>query len=128
MRRSVQAAGGGPGGGKGGRTRPSLRSRAGQHLTAHLAVKCLKANYCIRWRGLFKGLSRDGGRAEFSKRPPRFLFDDDLSNEPNFGRIHLAGQYSTDVPKRFFLIFFLVGRIWILEAKTLRIRTRNTAF
>ncbi len=23
------------------------------------------------------------------------VFNDDLPNEPNFGRIHLAGQYST---------------------------------
>jgi hypothetical protein len=27
------------------------------------------ANYCIRWHGIFKGLSQDGGRAEFSKKP-----------------------------------------------------------
>jgi hypothetical protein len=24
------------------------------------------ANYCTRWRGTFKGLSHDGGRADFS--------------------------------------------------------------
>ncbi len=34
--------------------------------TAHLAIKCLMANYCIRWRGIFKGFSHDGGWADFS--------------------------------------------------------------
>ncbi len=29
----------------------------------------------------------------FSKNLRAFLFNDDLSNEPNFGRIHLAGQH-----------------------------------
>jgi hypothetical protein len=52
------------------------------------------ANYCIRWRGIFKGLSDDGGRADFSKKNRRASsFNKDLSNEPNFGRIYLAGQY-----------------------------------
>jgi hypothetical protein len=37
------------------------------------------ANYCTRWRG--------------SKNLRVSLFNDDLSNEPNFSRIHLAGQY-----------------------------------
>jgi hypothetical protein len=61
-------------------------------LNVHLAIKCLTANYCIRWRKIlifkvlcltanycirwrrifiFKGLSRDGGWAEFSKKPRR---------------------------------------------------------
>jgi hypothetical protein len=34
--------------------------------TAHLAIKWLMANYCMRWRGVFIGLSQDGGRAGFS--------------------------------------------------------------
>jgi hypothetical protein len=50
------------------------------------------ANFCIRWLVIFKGLSHDGGQADFSKKPLR-LFNKNLSNEPNFGRIHLAGQY-----------------------------------
>jgi hypothetical protein len=37
---------------------------------AHLAIECLMANYCTRWRRIFKGLSHDGGRVEFSKKPP----------------------------------------------------------
>ncbi len=63
-------------------------------LTAHLAVKCLMAiTVHIRWRGNFKGISHDGGWADFSEKLPRLSFNKDLSNEPNFRRIHLAGQY-----------------------------------
>ncbi len=40
-----------------------------------------------------KGLSQDEGRADFSKKPRASLFNEDLSNEPNFGRIHLTGRY-----------------------------------
>jgi hypothetical protein len=43
--------------------------------------------------GIFKGLSQGGIREEFSKNLRASLFNEDLSNEPNFGRIHLAGQY-----------------------------------
>jgi hypothetical protein len=45
--------------------------RRSVRLTAYLAIKFLMGNYCIRWRGIFKGLSRSGGWAEFSKKPPR---------------------------------------------------------
>jgi hypothetical protein len=41
----------------------------------------------------FKGLSEDGGWADFLKNLCDTSFNKDLSNEPNFGRIHLAGQY-----------------------------------
>ncbi len=34
-----------------------------------------------------------GGRGIFLKTFRASLFNEDLSNEPNFGRIHLAGQY-----------------------------------
>ncbi len=34
-----------------------------------------------------------GGRQIFLKTFRASLFIEDLSNEPNFGRIHLAGQY-----------------------------------
>jgi hypothetical protein len=34
-----------------------------------------------------------GGGRIFLKTLRATLFNDDLSNEPNFGRIHLAGQY-----------------------------------
>jgi hypothetical protein len=42
----------------------------------------------------FKGLSQDGGWADFYKKSPRLpLFNKGFSNEPNFVRINLAGQY-----------------------------------
>ncbi len=41
----------------------------------------------------FEGLSEDGGRWIFLKTFRASHFNEDLSNEPNFGRIHLAGQY-----------------------------------
>jgi hypothetical protein len=40
-----------------------------------------------------KGLSEDGGGRIFLKSLRDTSFNKDLSNEPNFGRIHLAGQY-----------------------------------
>jgi hypothetical protein len=42
-------------------------SRSGVRLSAHLAIESLIANYCMSWRGIFKGLSQDGGWADFSK-------------------------------------------------------------
>jgi hypothetical protein len=51
------------------------------------------ANSCARWRCKFKGLSQDGGRADFSKNLRASLFNKDLSNKHNFGGIHLAGLY-----------------------------------
>ncbi len=59
------------------------------NLTAHLDIECLMDNYCMRWRGIFKGLSQDGGRADFSKKPSLTL-NKDPSNEPNYD---LTGQY-----------------------------------
>ncbi len=51
-------------------------------------------NWQLKYEALscFKGLSLDGGRADFSKKPAATLsFNKDLSNEPNFDQIHLAG-------------------------------------
>jgi hypothetical protein len=45
------------------------------------------------WRCNFKGLSQDEGKADFSKNLSASLFNEGLSKEPNFNRIHLAGQY-----------------------------------
>ena len=45
------------------------------------------------WRGIFKGLSWDGGRTDFSKIHRASLYNEDLLNEFNVGRIHLVGQY-----------------------------------
>jgi hypothetical protein len=48
----------------------------------------------MKWRGIFKELSQDGGRVDFYKKNLRdTFFNKDISNEPNFGLIHLAGQY-----------------------------------
>ncbi len=49
-----------------GKMQIQRRSQSGVRLTAHLAIECLIANYCMRWRGIFKGLSRDAGREDFS--------------------------------------------------------------
>jgi hypothetical protein len=45
-----------------------------------------------RWRCNFKGLSQNGERVDFSKNLRASLFNKGLSNVPNFGAIHLAGQ------------------------------------
>jgi hypothetical protein len=59
-----------------------------------LAIRFRIANSCTTWsEEIFKGLSQDGGRADFSKNLRASIFNKGLSNEPNFGRIHLAGQY-----------------------------------
>jgi hypothetical protein len=51
------------------------------------------ANSCTWWPCSFKRLSQQGGWEDFSQILGTSLFNDDLSNEPNFGQIHLAGQY-----------------------------------
>ncbi len=69
------------------------RSQSGVRLAAaHLHIECIMGNLCTRWRHCFKGLSLDGGQADFSKKPRDASFTKDLSNEPTFGRIHLARQ------------------------------------
>jgi hypothetical protein len=66
-------------------------SRSGVRFTTQLAIRYLISNYCIRWLN-FKGLSQDGGLADFYKSLCASIFNDDLSNEPDFAWIHLAGQ------------------------------------
>jgi hypothetical protein len=58
-----------------------------------LAIRFRIANSCTSCREIFTELSQDGERADFSKNLRASLFNKDLSNGPNFGRIHLAGQY-----------------------------------
>jgi hypothetical protein len=43
------------------------RSKSDVRLTAQLAIRCISANYCMRWYCKFKGLSQDGVQADFSK-------------------------------------------------------------
>jgi hypothetical protein len=50
----------------------------------------------MRWRCNFKELSPDGDGADFSKNERPSLFNECLSNEPRFSRIHLAGQHLKD--------------------------------
>jgi hypothetical protein len=69
------------------------RSQSRVRLTAHLAIECIMGNYCTGWRPCVKGLSLDGGGRIFLKNRCDISFNKDLSNEPNFNRIHLAGQY-----------------------------------
>ena len=66
------------------------RRRSDVRFTALLAVECLMANY---WRGYLKGSHRMGDGWIFLKNVRDNSFNKDLSNEPNFGLIHLAGQY-----------------------------------
>jgi hypothetical protein len=69
-------------------------------LCAPLAIRFRIANRCTRWRRNFKGLSQNGGQADCSKNLRASLSNDDLSNEPKFGRIHLAGQYlESNIPR-----------------------------
>jgi|688.fasta_scaffold453876_1 hypothetical protein len=62
-------------------------------ILALLTIKCLIANYCTRWYCNFKVLSQDEGRADFTKNLRASLFNEGLSNEPSFSRIHLDGQH-----------------------------------
>jgi hypothetical protein len=54
-----------------------------------LAICSRIANTCMRWSGIFKGLSQDGGQADFSKNLLASLFNKGLFNES-------AGSISLD--------------------------------
>jgi hypothetical protein len=64
-------------------------------FAAHIWIGCLIVNYKTKRRfDTLKGSQRMGDRRIFLKTFHSSLFNDDLTNEePNFGRIHLAGQY-----------------------------------
>jgi hypothetical protein len=72
---------------------PTENKRPLTELCALLTVRILIANSCTKWRCSFKGLSQDGERADFSKNLHASLFNEYLSIEPDFSRIHIAGQY-----------------------------------
>jgi hypothetical protein len=64
------------------------------YFMLELEIRFKIANSRSRWCRIFKGLSQDGwGWADFSKNLSVSLFNKGLSNESNFGQIHLAGQY-----------------------------------
>ncbi len=71
----------------------AVNKRQLKEMCALLAICFQIANSRTRWRCNFKGLSQHGGRADFSQNLRASIFNDDLSNEPNFCRIHLGGQY-----------------------------------
>ncbi len=55
---------------------------------------CTIVNWKTRKRSnTLKGSQRMGGGRIFLKTYCSSLINEDLSNDPNFGRIHLAGQY-----------------------------------
>ncbi len=58
-----------------------------------MAIRILIANSWTRWRGIFNGLSQDGGKMDLSKTLRNSFFNEYISNEPNFSQIHLPGQY-----------------------------------
>jgi hypothetical protein len=60
-----------------------------------LRIRILIANSWRRWCRIFKGLSRDGGRADFFKDLPASLFNDDLSNEPTVLAARSISLYNT---------------------------------
>jgi hypothetical protein len=63
------------------------------NLNPTLGINFLIAKSRMRWRCNFKGLSQDGGRADISETLCSSLFNDDLSKEPTFSQIHLAGFF-----------------------------------
>jgi hypothetical protein len=58
-----------------------------------MAIHLRISNSFTRWRGILKGLSQDGGQADYSKNLSASFFNKGLTNEPNLGRIHLVEQY-----------------------------------
>ena len=59
-------------------------------LTAPLAIECIMANYGALE---LKGSHSMGDGRIFLKTRRDVSFNKVISNEPNFGQIHLAGQY-----------------------------------
>ncbi len=60
------------------------KRRAAAGAVCALEIRLLIANYCTRCRCIFKVLSPDGGRTDFSKNRRTSLFNDNLSNKPYF--------------------------------------------
>jgi hypothetical protein len=62
-----------------------------------LGVRILRANSCPRWRGIFKGLSQEGGRNNFSENLHASPFTKDLSNKATFARsISLGSTFNME--------------------------------
>ncbi len=70
-----------------GKTRPLM------DLSGLLGIRILIANSCMRRPGMFKGLSQDGGRNDFSTNLRASPFNYTvISIDAIFSQIHLAGQ------------------------------------
>ncbi len=69
-----------------------------------LAICFLIANTCTKWRCHFEGQPQHGGWADFAKNFRPSLFNNDLSNEPNW-----AGSISLDciVEAQFTFILYI---------------------
>ncbi len=63
------------------------------NFMAELAIKILNSDSSTISRLIFKRLSLDEGRTDFSKNLRASLLNDDISIETAFSQIHLAGQY-----------------------------------
>ena len=67
-----------------------VRNEYSPQLSKLLYKRKLKNKEALKY---FKGLSEDGGGWIFLKTFRASLFNEDLSNEPNFSRIHPTGQH-----------------------------------
>jgi hypothetical protein len=56
--------------------RHCIKKRPQTELCAPMGISILLANSCTRWRGIFKGLSHDGGPTDFSENLRALLFND----------------------------------------------------
>jgi hypothetical protein len=87
-----------------------------------LTIRILIANSSRRWRGIFKELLQDGGRADFSKNLRASLLNKYLTNEPSFSWIHLAGQYLKIFQNKGIMVLSTLTR---LDLKRKIIREKN---
>ncbi len=65
----------------------------GMNFMPSLGSRILIVNSCTIWRGIFKGLPKDGARTDFSENFRASPFNEDLLNETTFSQIYLAGQH-----------------------------------
>jgi hypothetical protein len=70
-----------------------IQAKPQREFCALLPIESLIANNCIRWRGIFKGLSQDDGLAKFAKNLHASVFNEDLLNDTSFIQVHLDGHY-----------------------------------
>ncbi len=82
-----------------------------------LAICFLIANTCTKWRCNFEGLPQHGGWADFAKNFRPSLFNNDLSNEPNFGgSISLDSTVGAQFTFILYVIRILLWRQWGMKS------------